>query len=104
MCGEGLVVSFCRLVLLALARLKETPDKRHGVRGPLLKVWGEEFVHQSAVFLGLVLFEVLSRADCSAADRSATIQRKIRVYDETLGYPGEDIILAFLLRDNCQLC
>ena len=105
MCGEGLVVSFCRLVQLALARLKETLDMRYGVRGPLPKVWGEEFVLQSAVFLGQVPFEVLSRVDCSAADRSAANQRwKIREYDETLGFPGEDIILAFLLGFVNQSC
>ena len=105
MCGEGLVVSFCRLVQLALARLKETLDMRHGVRGPLPKVWGEEFVLQSAVFWGQVPFEVLSRVDCSAADRSVANQRwKIREYDETLGFPGEDIILAFLLGFVNQSC
>lgn len=90
-CGEGLVVSFFCL-LTALARSKETPGGRHGVRGPLLPTWGEEFVRKAAIFTErLILF----RLDCSATHRSAkSRQLQSREFDETLGYPGEDISLA----------
>ena len=78
----------------ALARSKETSDSWYGVRGPLPFIWGEEFVRNSAGFREQVLFLVAS----SAAHRSANSkQQKSREFDGTLGYPGEDISLAFLV-------
>ena len=90
MCSEDLFVSFCRLVQISLARSNETLGIWHGVVGPLPLFWGEEFVCKSAV--GLVL--IWCRVVCGAARRSVKSQRKSRVFDETLGYPGEDLTLA----------
>ena len=91
-CGEGLVVSFFCFVYNALARSKETPGGRHGVRGPLPLTWGEEFVRKSTAFVGQVLFRDVFSVACRSAKSQ---QQKTREFDGTLGFPGEDISLAF---------
>ena len=91
-CGDDLAVLFCCLVQCALARSKETRDRWYGVRGPLPTIWGEEFVRKTTFFAGQVLFRVV----ISAVSRSAkSQQQKTREFDGTLGFPGEDISLAF---------
>ena len=78
---------------IALERSKETLGVWYGVVGPLPLTWGEEFVRKSANFAGQVK---LFRVGGSAASRSAKSQQnKSREFDETLGYPGEDVPLAF---------
>ena len=91
-CGDDLVVSFCCLVQCALARSKETRDGWYGVRGPLPLIWGEEFVRKSTVFVGQVLFRDVFSVACRSAKSQ---QQKTREFDGTLGFPGEDISLAF---------
>ena len=101
MCGEDLFVSFCRLVKTSLARSKETLEEWHGVVGPLPIFWGEEFAGKSVVFLVLLWCQVV----CSAAHRGVKNQRKARrVFDGTLGYPGEDLTLAVPTRDEQLSC
>ena len=93
-CGDDLAVLFCCLVQCALARSKETSVSWYGVRGPLPLIWGEEFVRKSTVVAGQVLFRVV----LSVASRSVKSQQlKPREFDGTLGYPGEDISLAFAI-------
>ena len=101
MCCEGLLVSFCCLTYNAFARSKETPVSWHGVRGHPPLTWGEEFVRETVVFTGRVK---LLQGVCSATGRSAESQQKNRVFDETLGYPGEDITRAFLVGIKQLLC
>ena len=100
MCGEGLIVSFYRLVQISLARSKETLKEWHDVMGPLPIFWGEEFVGKSVVFLVLLWCQVV----CSTAHRGVKNQRKARVFDGTLGYPGEDLTLAVPTRDEQLSC
>ena len=92
MCDVDLFVLFCRLVSIALVRSKETLGAWYGVRGPLPLSWGEEYVSLS------VIFEArgnLGQFDRGVAFTSARSQRKSRVFDRTMGFPGEDIPLAF---------
>ena len=93
-CSDDLFVSFCCLVQYALARSKETSVEWYGVRGPLPLFWGEEFVRKSNVFAGQVLFRDVINATCESAKSQ---QLKTREFDETLGFPGEDITFAFAI-------
>ena len=94
MCGVDLFVLFCRLVIIALARSKETLKVWHGVGGPLPLSWGEECVSLSAIFEAR---GNLDQFDRGAAFISVRIQRKSRVFDRTMGFPGEDMSLVFLV-------
>ena len=91
---DFLVASYC--LIFAIARSKETRDGWYGVRGPLPTIRGEEFARKTIFFVGQVLF----RVEISAASRSAkSQQQKTREFDGTLGFPGEDISLAFPVRN-----
>ena len=85
---EDLLVEFICLLFL-IERSKETLFAWYGVRGPLLCRKGEECAaKESCVFVLMGEHRHFSRGGRATSKKS---REKIREFDPTRGFPGEDI-------------
>ena len=91
MSNEEFCVFFVCSIFCSL-RSKEIQELLRGMGGPTQWGWGEEGVSKETLFCVSVVRERLSRT------RGRTpLQKKgqYRDYDDTLGYPGEDVPANF---------